>query len=98
MALLANIIVAFLPILVFLAVLVLMDSFKLARPSAIAAALGWGVLAAVVSGVAQYSLSIVLTDNAWNKVLASAIEETAKCAFIAYLILRRRVGFPRSEE
>ena len=85
---------AFVPVLVFLAVLVLMDSFKLARPSAIAAALGWGVLAAAVSGVAQYSLPVVLTDNASNKVLASAIEETAKCAFIAYLILRRRVGFP----
>jgi protease PrsW len=94
MALLANIIVAFAPVLVFLAVLVLMDSFKLARPSAIAAALGWGVLAAAVSGVAQHSLAVALSDNALNRVLASAIEETAKCAFIAYLIFRRRVGFP----
>ena len=40
MALLANIIVAFVPVLVFLTVLVVMDSFKLARPSAIATALG----------------------------------------------------------
>ena len=57
MALLANIIVAFVPVLVFLAVLVVMDSFKLARPSAIATALGWGVVAAVLSGVSQFSMT-----------------------------------------
>ena len=58
MVLLASITVAFVPVLVFLGVLVVMDSFKLARPSAIAAAIGWGVLAAVLSGVAQGSLAL----------------------------------------
>src|SRR5689334_3825174 len=94
MALLANIIVAFVPVLVFLAVLVVMDSFKLARPSAIASALGWGVAAAILSGLAQFALSGGLSDTAFHKVIAPAIEEIAKCAFIAYLILRRRIGFP----
>jgi RsiW-degrading membrane proteinase PrsW (M82 family) len=94
MALLANIIVAFVPVLVFLAVLVVMDSFKLARPSAIATALGWGVVAAVLSGVSQFSMTGTLSDSAFHRVVAPAIEEMAKCAFIAYLILRRRIGFP----
>ena len=94
MALVANIVIAFAPVLVFLGVLVLMDSFKLARPNAIAAALGWGVLAAAISGMAQYSLPVAISDHAWSRVVASAIEETAKCSFIAYLIVRRRIGFP----
>ncbi|HKH73216.1 MAG TPA: PrsW family glutamic-type intramembrane protease [Vicinamibacterales bacterium] len=94
MALLANIIVAFVPVLVFLAVLVVMDSFKLARPSAIAAALGWGVVAAVLSGVAQLWMTGALSGSVFHRVVAPAIEEAAKCAFIAYLILKRRIGFP----
>jgi len=94
MALLANIIVAFVPVLVFLAVLVVMDSFKLARPSAIAAALGWGVVAAVLSSVAQLSMTGDLSDSAFHRIVAPAIEEAAKGAFIAYLIHKRRIGFP----
>ena len=94
MALLANIIVAFVPVLVFLGVLVLMDSFKLARPSAIVTALGWGVVAAILSGLAQLAMTGTLSEGAFHRVIAPAIEEVAKCAFIAYLILRRRIGFP----
>lgn len=94
MALLANVIVAFVPVLVFLAVLVVMDSFKLARPSAIAAAMGWGVVAAVLSGVSQSVFDAAVGEDTINRLIAPAIEETAKCAFIAYLILRRRIGFP----
>ena len=44
----AKVLVAFVPVVAFLALLVLMDSFKLARPSAIAKAMGWGVVAALV--------------------------------------------------
>jgi RsiW-degrading membrane proteinase PrsW (M82 family) len=94
MALLANIIIAFVPVLVFLAVLVVMDSFKLARPSAIAMAMGWGIVAAFLSGVAQMSLAGTIPDGALRTLVASAIEETAKGVFIAYLIVRRRIGFP----
>ena len=75
MALLANIIVAFVPVLVFLAVLVMMDSFKLARPSAIATAMGWGVVAAVLSGVSQFWMTGTLSESAFHRVVAPAIEE-----------------------
>jgi protease PrsW len=94
MALLANIIVAFVPVVVFLGVLVVMDSFKLARPSAIASALGWGVAAAILSSLAQFSMTGTLSEGAFHRVVAPAIEEVTKCAFIAYLILKRRIGFP----
>jgi len=94
MALLANVTVAFVPVLVFLAVLVVMDSFKLARPSAIAAAMGWGVVAAFLSGVAQAVFAAAASEKAIAWLIAPSIEETAKSAFIAYLILRRRIGFP----
>src|SRR4029078_38087 len=94
MALFANIILAFVPVLVFLGVLVVMDSFKLARPSAIATALGWGVAAAVLSRLAQLAVSCTAAEGGFHRVVAPAIEEVAKCAFIAYLILRRRIGFP----
>jgi len=43
-----NTILAFFPVILFLGVLLLMDSFKLAKPSAIAAAIGWGVVAAFI--------------------------------------------------
>ena len=42
MPMLANATVAFLPVVLFLFLLVLMDSFKLARPTAIATAIAWG--------------------------------------------------------
>jgi RsiW-degrading membrane proteinase PrsW (M82 family) len=94
MALLANVTVAFVPVLVFLAVLVVMDSFKLARPSAIATAIVCGVVAAILSGIAQASFGAADGTDAFNWLIAPAIEETAKSAFIAYLILKRRIGFP----
>ena len=94
MALLANVTIAFVPVLVFLVVLVLMDSFKLARPSAIALTIAWGMTAAVLSAAAQMMLARVVPESALNRSIAPAIEETAKAMVIAYLILRRRIGFP----
>jgi len=96
MSTLANATVALLPVLLFLGVLVLMDSFKLARPAAIALAIAWGVVSAVAAGVAQ--MLVVQTTAlppVWlSRVAGPLTEETAKAALIAYLILRRRIGFP----
>jgi len=39
-----SVILALLPVLLFLAALALMDSFKLVRPGAIVAAVGWGAM------------------------------------------------------
>jgi RsiW-degrading membrane proteinase PrsW (M82 family) len=91
-----NAALAFFPVILFLGVLVLMDSFKLARPSAIASAIVWGIVAAFI-GNAVYSLLgpvLPLSPAGYSRFVAPLTEETAKAAFIAYLILRRRIGFP----
>jgi RsiW-degrading membrane proteinase PrsW (M82 family) len=93
---LLNTAVALLPVLLFLTALVLMDSFKLARPSAIAAALFCGVLAALVSDAAYDPLMriVAVSPSSFSRYVAPVTEETAKAIFIIYLISRRRIGFP----
>jgi hypothetical protein len=73
-----------------------MDSFKLARPSAIAKAIGWGVVAALVCDALYRVLTpaLPLSAAAFSRYVAPLTEETAKAAFIVYLIRRRRIGFP----
>ena len=92
----ANTLIAFLPVVLFLGVLVLMDSFKLARPTAIAAAIGWGIAAAFI-GDALYSLFtplLPLSETGYSRFVAPVTEETLKAAYIGYLISHRRIGFP----
>jgi len=91
-----NVVAAFVPVTLFLLLLVLMDSFKLARPSAIAKALGWGVVAALVCDVLYGVLApaLPLSPAAFSRYVAPLTEETAKAAFVVYLIRRRRIGFP----
>jgi RsiW-degrading membrane proteinase PrsW (M82 family) len=91
-----NAALAFLPVVLFLVVLVLMDSFKLARPSAIATALVWGVVAALLGDAVYGSLGslLPLSPTEYSRFIAPAVEESLKAAFIAYLLLRRRIGFP----
>jgi len=92
---LLNVLVAFVPVILFLLLLVLMDSFKLARPSAIAKAIGWGVVAALVCDALYRVLSpaLPLSAAAFSRYIAPLTEETVKAAFIVYLIRRRRIGF-----
>jgi protease PrsW len=91
-----NVVVAFVPVVLFLVLLVMMDSFKLARPSAIAKAIGWGVVAAIACDALYRVLSpaLPLSPAAFSRYIAPLTEETVKAAFIVYLIRRRRIGFP----
>ena len=91
-----NAALAFLPVVLFLVVLVLMDSFKLARPSAIASALVWGVVAAFLGDLIYAWLGplLPLSPVEYSRFVAPAVEESAKAALIVYLLLRRRIGFP----
>ena len=92
----ANVLAAFTPVVVFLILLVLMDSFKLARPSAIAKAIGWGIVAAIGCEALYGWLAPALPLSAagFSRYVAPLTEETAKALFVAYLIRRRRIGFP----
>jgi protease PrsW len=91
-----NILVAFVPVTLFLVLLVLMDSFKLARPSAIAKAIGWGVVAALICELLYRVLApaLPLSPVGFSRYIAPLTEETAKAAFVVYLIRQRRIGFP----
>lgn len=93
--LVANVVVAFLPVLAFLAILVLMDSFKLARPSVIAQAIASGIAAAIIcEALYPHLASTALSAAALSRYVAPVTEEIAKAVFIVYLVRRRRVGFP----
>ncbi len=90
-----NACIALLPVLLFLLALVLMDTFKLAHWATIAEALLWGVAAALIcdwayDAIAQTGL---VSESALARYVAPAIEETAKAAFVACVLLGRRVGF-----
>jgi RsiW-degrading membrane proteinase PrsW (M82 family) len=91
-----NVVVAFVPVLLFLVLLVMMDSFKLVRPSAIAKAIGWGVVAAIICDALYRVLTpaLPISAGAFSRYVAPLTEETVKAAYVVYLIRRRRIGFP----
>lgn len=89
-----NILLGLVPILLLLAGLVLMDSFKLLRPMALAAALAWGGLVAM----ANQPLHAWLLDGGMalttlTRYAAPVAEETWKVGFVALLLARRKIGF-----
>jgi RsiW-degrading membrane proteinase PrsW (M82 family) len=90
-----NVALALVPVVAFLLSLQLMDSFKLVRPGAVALAIVAGAAAALVCvPLHAYLLSSTeLSTAAFSRYVAPLTEETLKAAFIAFLVVRRRVGF-----
>jgi RsiW-degrading membrane proteinase PrsW (M82 family) len=84
-----------LPILFYLAVLVMLDSFKLVRWRMIAVAIPAGAIAAGVSYVLNTLLcaGTGLDFTRYSIYLAPWIEECAKFCFMAFVLIRGRVGF-----
>ena len=86
--------VALLPVLTYLAALVLLDSFRLVRPSVVSAAMLAGACIAAVS----YGLNGLLLDltelrfTTYSRYVSPVVEETLKAVAIAGLIRARRVG------
>jgi RsiW-degrading membrane proteinase PrsW (M82 family) len=95
MQLLINILVSLVPVFLFLAALVLLDSFKLLRLRSILMTIGVGCGVAVVSFFINYRLidALALQPGAYSRYIAPIIEETLKAGFIVYLIKTRKVGF-----
>jgi protease PrsW len=87
--------VALLPALLFLTVLLLMDSFKLVRPATVGLALTYGAVAAMGSEwVSEALLAKGWVDiDLLTRYVAPVIEEVAKAGLIALLLWRRRLGF-----
>ena len=90
-----NVAVALLPVLLFLALLVFLDSFKLVSLRSVVVALGAGALAALVAARVNIALmdSAGIPTTALARYLAPLVEETLKALWIAVLLRRGRVGF-----
>jgi RsiW-degrading membrane proteinase PrsW (M82 family) len=91
-----NAVIALVPVVLFLAALIVMDTFKLARRATIATALAWGLAAAVACDLSYDVVSQTgrFSDATLTRYVAPIIEESVKAAFIAYLLMKRRIGFP----
>lgn len=87
--------VSLLPVFAFLAGLVLMDSFKLVRARALVQAIVAGCVVALACFFLNRWLLGLLPSGgaAYSRYVAPAIEESLKAAFVAYLVVRKRVGF-----
>ena len=85
-----------LPVLLFLAALVVLDSYKLVRLRTVLLTIGAGCLAAGLSYFVNLTLldafAIELRD--YSRYVSPLVEEFLKGLILIYLIRRHRVGFP----
>lgn len=90
-----SILVSLGPVLVFLFVLFLMDSFRLVRKRRVLGALAVGVAAGFVSYIVNSSLLGMLKWQVMTYAvfLAPVVEEIAKGVYQAWMIQTRRTGF-----
>ena len=90
-----NVAIAVTPVIIFLVLLWFMDSFRLVRPAAVAAAIGYGVVAAVaVLWLHGWLIEVHnVPAGALSRYIAPLTEETAKALFVGMLIATARVGF-----
>jgi len=84
------------PVVCLLALLVLMDSFKLVSMRLIGLALAAGAGAAVIALAINVSLlgGLGVPLPVVTRAVAPVLEEILKLAFVAWAIWQRRVGFP----
>lgn len=84
-----------LPVACFVVALVVLDGWKLVRPRSVVLTLLLGAAAAgvcwFVAGVAIGGFAI--PPRLWSRAFAPFLEEGAKGAIVAWLLLRHRVGF-----
>jgi RsiW-degrading membrane proteinase PrsW (M82 family) len=84
-----------LPVLVFLGLLRLLDSYKLVALRAILLS----VLAGVLAALAGYAINVALRPalgvdfGPYSRYIAPLVEETLKAAFVVYLLRQHKVGF-----
>ena len=84
-----------LPVLLFLAFLFLLDSFKLVQKKQVGLAILWGCFCALIS----YLINSFLQDTTGaafeylSRYLAPAVEELLKAGFLFFLIYKKRIGF-----
>jgi RsiW-degrading membrane proteinase PrsW (M82 family) len=90
-----NIAAALLPVLVFLAILSLMDSFKLVPVRAVLVALLAGAVAALAALWLRAWLlpATGLAARSFSRYVAPVTEETLKALYVVWALRQRRLGF-----
>ena len=87
-------VLGFIPVLLFLAGLLLMDSYKLVTGRAILLTMGFGACAALLAfGANRGLLALGMDPTLLRQYVAPFVEEAAKAAYLVYLIRSGRVGF-----
>jgi len=83
-----------LPVLLFLLVLLLLDSYKLTTRRSVFRSIGWGIVAAGVAYVINSAgLALGLDSLTLRRYVAPLLEEMLKAGLLVVLIRRGRVGF-----
>jgi RsiW-degrading membrane proteinase PrsW (M82 family) len=87
--------VAFLPVLLFLSLLVFLDSFKLVSFRAVGGALVAGGIGAVLAGLLNMAVAEATGLDALQiaRTWAPVVEESLKALYVVWLVRRGRVGF-----
>lgn len=92
---LPQIILSLFPVFVFLAGLVVLDSFKLVKSRTIVFVIVVGGLTALASLVVNTTLinALPIEIKLYSRYVAPVVEETIKALFLVYLIRTKKVGF-----
>ena len=87
--------VSVLPVFLFLAALVLIDSYKLVTLRAVLLSVAAGMVAGLASWGANVFLrpALHLDWDQYSRYVAPVVEESLKAAFVIYLLQRSKVGF-----
>lgn len=92
---LTALLLGFLPVILFLVALLLLDSFKLVRRADVLKSVGFGVFAALLSLAVNVTLLRVagIPPETLQRFIGPVIEEAVKSALMVWLIRSGRVGF-----
>lgn len=95
LALLLHVVVGVLPVLAFLAALVMLDSYKLVTIRTVVAVVAAGFVAAVVCYYVNgyFAGAMALDFRSYSRYVAPVVEELAKALIVVALIRAHRVGF-----
>lgn len=85
--------VSLLPVLLFLLLLILLDSYKLVSPRSVGAAIAAGGVAAIGCLYLNRWLLGGVPAPAYTRYVAPLLEEAAKALYVVFLVRGKRVGF-----
>jgi RsiW-degrading membrane proteinase PrsW (M82 family) len=90
-----NVLLALIPVVVFLVLLILMDSFKLIRKTSVGICILWGIICSFLAYLINPALFdlIGLTNGDFTRYISPVVEETLKMLIVIVLISSNRVGF-----